>query len=286
MNLFARLSQGWRLGMTSLEVIRDNPKLTLFPILSGVALFSVMITFGLSIAASLGIGSAVFDYGSIEVSSGISDTLAYLLLFVFYLINFFVVVFFNVAMVYSVKEIFAGRAVRIMDGMRFAANRLRTILAWSAIAATVGTVLKMIQDNTGFIGQILIGIVGFAWGVMTYFVVPVLTYEEVGPVDAIKRSTEIIREKWGESIGAGFSFALLWIAGIIGSFIGMGILIALDIPVAGVLFLFGGLLFTIIITSTAKTVFLAAAYEYTQNNRSSSNVYFQNASLDRIFYPK
>ncbi len=270
--------------MNSLEVVRDHPKLLLFPIISGVAMISIFLTLILSMASVLGIGSAVFQVDEWNFDPRFSEGLGYLILFAFYLVNYFVVVFFNVGLVYNVREIFAGRTVSIMDGMKYAAGRLRTILAWSALAATVGTILRILEDKTGFFGKILVGLVGFAWGVMTYFVVPVLAYEDLGPADAVKRSVSIIKEKWGESIGAGFSFGLLTLVGIIGSFLGMGVLFALEWYLAGVAFVLVGVLLTIILSSTAKTVFLAAAYEHTVDG--SPNRYFEGAAMDQLFYQK
>ena len=65
------------------------------------------------------------------------------------------------------------------------------------------------------LGGLVSGILGFAWSMATYFVVPTLAAEEIGPIEALKRSAKTIKSKWGESIGAGFSLGLFNLAGIV-----------------------------------------------------------------------
>src|SRR6202011_2079960 len=81
--------------------------------------------------------------------------------------------------------------------------------SWAIFAATVGTILRAIQDKVGALGKIITGLIGIVWSIATFFVVPVIAYENLGPIDAFKRSAEIMKEKWGESLGSTFSFGLL-----------------------------------------------------------------------------
>lgn len=287
MNLFKRLRTGWHLGITSLEVISDHPKLLIFPVLSGTALLMILMSFGLSLLAMLGIGSTVFDWQqweSIEVNGTISEGLGYLLAFIFYFVNFFIVIFFNVALVFSAREVFEGRKVKVTDALRYAASRLGTILAWTALASTVGVILKMLEERLGFLGSIVSGLLGLAWSILTYFVVPVLAFEDIGPVEALKRSGSIIRKKWGESIGAGFSFGLLYLIGIVGSIIScLVLMLVLKLYITGVIFLIGGILLTFVAASAAETVFLTAAYEHA---RGITPAYYRDDLLDDTFVAK
>lgn len=286
MGILERLRNGWHLGLNSLEVVRDHPRLLIFPVLSGVALLSILVSFGVSAAAIYGISLNIGDYSNWEQWRGnetVSSIIGYLLAFAFYFISFFIVIFFNVALMHAARAVFEGRAVDIGDALRFAAARRSSILAWTALAATVGTVLKIIEDNVGFLGKIINGLIGMVWSIVTYFVVPVLAYENVGPIDAVKRSTALIRQKWGESIGAGFSFALLLLAGFVGVTIGAIGLFVLQLPILGVIFLFVGVLLTIVVHAAAKSVFLAAAYEHVQGKTPG---YYAETDLNRMFYHK
>src|SRR5258705_9027691 len=106
------------------------------------------------------------------------------------------------ALVHCTRLYFKGEAFTIRDGLRFSMSRLGAIFSWAFFAATVGLILKMIQDNAGWLGKIIIGLIGWIWSVATFFVVPVIAYENLGPVDAFKRSSSLMKQKWGESLGA------------------------------------------------------------------------------------
>ena len=90
------------------------------------------------------------------------------------------------------------RTRRSRDGLALARQHIGKIFVWALITATVGMILRAIQERSGIVGRIVIGIVGIAWSVLTFFVVPVLLYEPVGVGESIKRSASIFRQRWGE----------------------------------------------------------------------------------------
>ena len=57
-----------------------------------------------------------------------------------------------------------------------------------------------LRDRLGFIGSLLGGLLEVAWAAITYFVVPVLVVDGVGPIEAIKRSSAILKRTWGEAV--------------------------------------------------------------------------------------
>lgn len=281
MRLFDRLGKGWNLGITSLEVIRDHPKLLLYPIISGAALIAVLLSFSGIFLALVGFQPEALEAAARSLEQT-GDVGTFLAIFIFYLISYFIIVFFNVGLVHNARQIFAGEEPSIREGLQFSASRVVNIFAWSVLAATVGTILRMLEERLGWVGQIVIGLIGMAWSITTYFVVPVLAYEDVGPIDAFKRSAQTIKEKWGEAIGAGFSFGLFVILGIVVAFIA-GFVIGQINPIAGVLAGFSVVLLTFVVNGAARNVFLAAAYQHTQGNTPSE---FNAETLDGIFVNK
>lgn len=103
--------------------------------------------------------------------------------------------FFNVALMHCTKLYFSGEEVTLQKGLQFSISRLGTILSWALFAATVGTLLKIIQENLGKIGKIVIGLIGIVWNVATFFVVPVIAYENTNATGAFKRSVQLMKEK-------------------------------------------------------------------------------------------
>jgi hypothetical protein len=104
---------------------------------------------------------------------------------------------------------FRGGDPTVADGLKAARERVGLIAAWALLAATVGVILRMIEERVGFLGKIVIMILGAVWTIATFFVVPVLVMENLGPVDAAKRSVEIVKEAWGESIVSNVGVGLL-----------------------------------------------------------------------------
>ena len=279
MKFFDRLGRGWTLGIQSLKVIREHPKLLIFPLLSGISMIAILLTFG---GAFLGITGYDLDVmsGVFERMEQMGDVVFYAVIFGFYLVTYFIVFFFNVALVHNVRLIFEDETPSIQAGLRFSAQRIHQILAWSILAATVGMVLQMIEDK---VGSLVTSLLGFAWSLSTYFVLPVLAADNVGPYEALKRSARTMKNHWGESIGVGFS---------LGIFIFLGIAISV---VTGLLFgsIFGAItglfmgftlfVVTLVVHSAARNVFLTAVYEHTQNHTPQQ---FAAGTLDEAFYVK
>lgn len=276
MAFFERISNGWNLGMTSLETVKDNPALLFFPVFSSLSLIAICISFFGGFALLFGLGMDFDEW----LNSSLGETAGMVALFIFYLINYFVIVFFNVGLVHCAKAVFEGKEVSWRDGLNYASTRFITILSWAALAATVGVILKILEDR---LGSIISGIIGVVWSVATFFVVPVLAYENVDPFEAVKRSGVMMKENWGKAIGANFSFGvfvfLAYIAIIVACF-GLGFALhPIFAVIVGVLAIL--LLHTVV--SAAETVFIAATYQYL-NDKPHGN--FDGDVLDSIFIQK
>ena len=261
MRFFERLSNGWRLGKISLLTIRENPSLIVFPFISGISLILVTLSFFGS--GYLAFGEEILAIADDEIAANSLDAILYVMVFLFYLLNYFIIVFFNVGLVHCARRILEGHETTVREGINYATTRVGSILSWAILAATVGMILKAIQENSGTFGQIISGIIGMVWGIATFFVVPIIAYEDVNPIEAVKRSGQIMKDKWGESIGANFSFGLFSLLGTLLVALPAGFLIGAIIhPVAGVV---TGVMIFILIqmsVSAANMVFLAAAYQH------------------------
>jgi len=282
MKLFDRLANGWKLGKTSLKTIKENPSLMVFPLISGLSLILVSLSFFGS--GYVLFGEDILALASDETAVTSLNLMMYVMAFIFYLANYFVIVFFNVALVYCAKRILEGNETTVGEGVRYAQTRIGTIFAWSVLAATVGLILKSIQERAGALGGIITGIIGVVWGIATFFVVPVVAFEDVSPIEAVKRSASIMKEKWGESIGANFSFGIFSLLGILFVALPVGFLLGAAIhPIVGIVA--GILVFFLvqIAVSSANMVFLAAAYQHVNDEPTG---HFDSDVLDDVFIPK
>ncbi len=208
--MFERMANGWEMARQSWEVLKLDKELLLFPLLSGIACLLVVASF----AAPILVNPEAFQ-GVLNAEEPLQNPLAMLALFAFYFVNYFVIVFFNSALVACAIIRFRGGDPTVRDGLRAAWSRLPQIVAWALVSATVGVVLRVIESRSERVGQIVAGLMGMAWTATTYFVVPVLVVEKLGPVDAVKRSLAVLRRTWGESLSANFSTGFFVFLGMI-----------------------------------------------------------------------
>jgi hypothetical protein len=252
MNFFTRLSNGWQLALNSFAVLKANRQLIILPVLSAIAMLLVISSFVAAMFASTG-----WDAESVRQQSAVAN---YTILFLYYLVNYFVVVFFNTALVHCTHLYFNGEEPTVAKGLHFAVSRIGAIFAWAIFAATVGTILRAIQDKVGSLGRIITGLIGIVWSVATFFVVPIIAYENLGPIAAFKRSASMMKEKWGESIGASFSFGIIQFLAILLLAIPSFVLGWLVHPIAGIALFALGLFVIIVLFSAAKVIFVSAVY--------------------------
>jgi hypothetical protein len=191
-NGLALATQSWRVLMLDKELL-------VFPLLSGIACFLLLASFAAGVFVS---GVKIHDPQRI-------DLVHWAVLLLYYFANYFIIVFFNCALVACAMIRFRGGDPTVADGLKAARERVGLIAAWALLAATVGVILRMIEERVGFLGKIVIMILGAVWTIATFFVVPVLVMENLGPVDAAKRSVEIVKEAWGESIVSNVGVGLL-----------------------------------------------------------------------------
>jgi hypothetical protein len=180
-----------------------------------------------------------------------------------------VIFYFNTALVGAALMRMDGQDPSVKDGLNIANSRLGSILGYAVISATVGMVLRWIQER-GFIGEIVGGLVGFAWNVATFLVVPVLVIENIGPIDAVKRSAGLLRQTWGEQLignfGMGTVFGLIGVAMFF--LIGLPLIflaaatssaVVIILAIAIIVLMFVGLA---LISNTLSGIYTAALYRY------------------------
>lgn len=190
-----RLSRSWALLGASWQVLLTDPALLIFPILGMVTAALA----GVVIAAPLWLFVGVEQTARNTRRDGYSpETLA--VLFVFYLVTAFCTLFFNSALAAVVLGRLRGERTTLGQGFAAAGAHLPGILGYAVISATVGVLLRTLENRGGVVGQIIIGLLGTAWSVLTFLVVPVMVAENIDPFSAIRRSTALLKQTWGEQI--------------------------------------------------------------------------------------
>jgi hypothetical protein len=146
-------------------------------------------------------------------------------------------VIFNVALVFAATDRIEGRTPTVRGALVQAWGRKHVIFRWALLSAVVGTAIRALEQRFGALGRLLGFAGGLAWAVATFLVIPVLACEDVGPIEAVKRSSAILKARWGTIARGGLRFGLLF-AGL--SFVAMfvivvGVVIAAGhAPIAGI----------------------------------------------------
>jgi hypothetical protein len=208
--MFQRISNSWELVKESLRVLQADKELLIFPVISSIGVVIVSLTFILPMLFA-GAFDAIFARGG--------EVMGFIVAFAFYLVEYTVIFFANTALVGAAMIRLRGGDPTVSDGLKIASSRFGVILGYALISATVGMIMRLISQRGGAIGRFVSGLFGLAWNVATFLVVPVLAVENVGPIDAVKRSTALLKRTWGEQIagnlGIGAIFGLLAVGLII-----------------------------------------------------------------------
>lgn len=275
--MFDKFSRSWNLVKASASVLRSDKELMLFPVISGAVTLVVLATFLLP-AFALRIFADGFGLGGVVFG------------FLFYFVQYAVMIFFNCALVGAAMIRLDGGDPTLADGLNAAKARIPAILGYAAIAATVGVLLQGLKQKDNFLVRLMGSVLGAAWTLATFLVVPVLVSRDIGPIDALKQSVALLKRTWGENavgqVGIGAAFGLITTAvAIVG--VGLAVLaaqvsFALAIVVGAL-----GLLAVLLVgvyQAALSGIYSAALYRYAVSHEAPAA--FRGADLEHAFLPK
>jgi len=280
--LVSRFVRSWQLIQASLEVLRADNALLILPVLSGLATTALGAGF-LTLAMSDGTFTAMREGRSLSAFGPL-----YAWLFCWYAVQYFVVIFFNTALVGAAIALLGGGRPTVGAALKLAFSRIGSILGYAIISATVGVLLHALAERLGVIGRLIEGALGLAWTAATFLVIPILAAEGVGPWQAIERSTALLRKTWGENLigNAGISLVMSMIFGGIGlvGFGGSILLFQHGRPVLGAALLSASIttfLLVVLVAAALSAIYAAAVYYYAALDRLP--VYFDGDLIRGAF---
>ena len=267
--MFNTLGNTWQITKLSWRVLQQDRELIFFPIMGTIGAAIVG-----AIAAGVFYGSGTFDrLGSGETEfSGVDLAIALLA----YFGSLFIVIFCNAALIAAARERLEGGDPNIASGIRAVRGLWLTILGWTLITGTVGLILQALQsmarENSHgvmrIVAMIVVALLQTAWAYITFFVIPVLVVERIGPISAIRRSSSLLRQSWGEQLTASFSFFIIYLLALLVVAIPVVVLVFVW-PVGAIIV--GVILGGIAVASVAamEGIFKAALYEWVSEGKGS-----------------
>jgi hypothetical protein len=277
-----RIGNGWALAKQSFRVLFHNKRLLVFPLLSGISVVLVIASFA----------GGAWATGLLRNPDEASEATVWIVGFAWYFANYFVIVFFNCALVSCALDSFRGSEVTVRGGLSAAGKRLPHIIAWALLAASVGMVLRAIEERVALVGKIVVALIGIAWTLATYFVVPVLVFEDLGPLDTAKRSAAILKKTWGETIvgNAGIGLVTFFVTLavlVVTVFVFGGLALklgSLAVAIAGATLVVALILVASLIGSALNSIALCAVYLYATEGKVPQA--FAGAGLEHAFAPR
>ena len=269
--LFERVRTGWTLTTDSAGVIRANPELLIFPLIAAVASAGFFVVFLIPMLVANLVGSG----------------LEYVALFVWYFVTTFLSTYAAAALVHATNETFHGRNPSVRASLSAGWGHVGQIVVWSLVSATVSVLIKALEDSDSPVADLLASLFAVGWSITTFFVVPVLVFEDVTVTSMFSRSAATFRDTWGETLGAGFGVTL-----VVGLF-GIGLVVvalAVSLPLAAVFPAAGGLLAVVLVAAALATTYLlsqtiwgvakTALYVYAAEGEVPSQ--FENFDLETL----
>lgn len=281
-----KIRTSWQIAKQCWRVLMLDTELLVFPLMSAGAMLLVIASFFIPLWESGMLQAAHEHHQHVSVTK---DPALFIGYFAFYLVSYFVIIFFNSALVSCAMIRLRGGNPSIGDGLRAAMKCLPAILGWALLSAVVGMVIQAIEERVGFLGRLIVGFIGLSWAIASYFVIPTIVTENVGPVEALKRSASIIKKTWGETLTvqvglsvvavvAGVVAMLVIVAG--GALMPMSPVLGGSVMALGFIAFFAG----IVVTATLHAILTAALYLYAADGKVPQN--FDNDLLKGAFAPK
>jgi hypothetical protein len=207
--MFERIRRSWELVGAASAVLRDDPRLLILPLLSTICAGIVIATFMLPLAL-----------GQASTEGNGQDVWVYVWLLLLYTALYSVAIFFNTALVGVALVRLGGGEASIRAGLSLASARLGRIVGYALIAATVGMLLRALEERVGWIGQLVIGALGVAWSAATFLVVPILVTRNLSPLESVVESSRLLKSTWGENVSGNLGIGAVFFVGYLLLFAG------------------------------------------------------------------
>ena len=248
-----KISRGWRLTQVAWALIRKDRTMMLLALvgIGATTFFTLLVFFFAGVFSSSGHAGGHFGLAGLIALYPATVT----------------GVFFNVALACAASAAFDGEQLSAREALRMAYGKRRRIALWALISSVVGTLIAEVANRLPGGGRIVAWFAGAAWGLATIFVIPILAMEGIGPVDALKRSTSLVKSRWGEGISGRVAIGAWSVVALVPLAIGLGVGAALldAHPAAGATVIavsLLGIVATVAAVAATQQVFAVALYRY------------------------
>lgn len=257
----SRIANSWAIAKSSWSVLRADKELAVIPVIGFVCTIAVMAVAGGAVWVTL---DPTTQAGQTEIAP---TPLTYVIGAAGYLLVTFVVTYFGAVLVAGAHQRLTGSDPTLGTAFGQASSRLGPLFLWAMLTGTVGLILQALRDRAGFLGQIVVNLIGMAWEIVTWLAVPVVVVEGTGPIDSLKRSASLFKQTWGENLIAQGGFGILGLLVIIPAIVVGAVLIPV-IPIAGIAIVAIWVAVTSVVLSALNGIYRSALYLYASTQQT------------------
>ena len=278
--MIERFKNGLKLVQASWAVLRADRELLVLPILS------LLSSIGLIAMVFFGLFVDDVRIARLTGEAPMPDAFEWMILAVVGYALTYIAIFFNVALVCAADERMSGGDPTVRSALSDASRHALAIAPWALVSVVAALILRVLRERAGIVGRIAARILGFAWGVLTYLVLPVLILEGLTVREAIARSKDLLVKTWGEAASGEVGMSLVTFVALLA-----GVPFALLIGGGGqpgwvllavILFVVWVLLVSVVM-GALNMVFRVAIYRYAADGETPAE--FEGLDLEGIFGP-
>jgi Family of unknown function (DUF6159) len=197
----SRIKRGWGLTKKSWALLNGHRELIRFPLYGAIATVPLAILF-------FGPGLYLLDKDSLAGAIPLLVIGVYVLSIVGF--------YFSVGLAAAANMIFNGEQATIADGLAVSRANFSQICGWAALSTAISVLMGVLENQGGIAGNIAARLVGMAWSLITFLAVPVIAIEGTGPLETLKRSASIFKDKWGQQISGNIAIgAAVFLIGVL-----------------------------------------------------------------------
>ena len=271
-----RFRRGLRLVGIGFTMARDEPGLMMVP---AVAFVIQLLICGLGF---LILWPSLHSINSTDGRSAHFSAGQWLVAVVVGVLVMFVSVVSHATIIARVMARFHGQSVTNAQAARAALTKSPQLLGWAFINYVVISILRNI-GNRGILGFLVGALLRAGWMLASFFVVPVILFEDKGAIASIKRSVQLCRSRWGENIVGNGALGIIGTVAIMVDVLVAVVLGAVFVPLGAVVGIIG-LAAILLVLTVATAAFNAALYWYAVTNQSPGQ--YSVADLQSAYRPK
>ena len=265
-----RIGRSFQLVGQSYRILMQDKELMVLPLISGLVIATAVVGF----AFGFGVDSATLQGRGPEL---------YVPMFLLYVVTYTIGIFFQAAVIAGATERMRGGDPTVRSALAAAGSRIVSIVLWAVVAATVGMILRAIHERLGFVGRIIVSLLGAAWSLATFFVVPVLVLENENVRESFWRSVEVFKKTWGETMVGGINLGVAAMCAWV-TLVAITGLLAMLIGIPAVALFAVGAVFLMVFFSALQGVYVASLYRYATEGETAAG--FDKSLFEQAFVAK